>query len=122
MAQRPRGGQRVFRAIKSDHGLTAPGRIGGFRPAFISQPDRLGQDILQDLPGNLFAGLGDRAAMNGFGLGPQTTAASVCEEFTGFSIDAPITATAGERKQKNDQFWKRNFANSNERVGVIRPR
>ncbi|MGR9108910.1 MAG: hypothetical protein ACU843_18490, partial [Gammaproteobacteria bacterium] len=66
-----------------------------------------------------FTGLGDRAAMHRFGLGPQPATASVFEEFTGFAVDSAMAAADGQGKQENDQFRKGKLANSDESFGVV---
>ena len=67
-------------------------------------------ELRKGVPRQLGAGLGHRAPMHSFRLGPEAAAPGVPKEGTGFAIHTLLSTAGREGQQKNEQRGQRQFA------------
>lgn len=91
------------------------GRVPG--PEFVSQVHGIIQDIPEDSPWQLLSRPTERAAMNSFRFRPESTAASISEELTGFDVHPFAFAAGAKGEDKSDQLLARELACAGEILG-----
>jgi hypothetical protein len=76
----------VLRSIEGENRHPMPQKRGIERPEAIGQSNRFSQDITEDSPWDLFASMGEAAAVDGFGIEPKSAAPCPFEELTRFNV------------------------------------
>ncbi len=99
-------GQVVLGAIDSYDRHSMPKIAGVPRPKFVGQIHGVIQDITKNDPWKLLARSAEGTAMNGLGLRPESAAACILEELTGFDVHPFVLAPGTKREDKCDQFLK----------------
>ena len=86
-------------------------------------PERIGQlhgvvvHLLEGGPGQLGAGLGGRATMDGLGFGPPAAAAGLAEKRPRLAVHAIAFAAGCDRQQENKPGREREFCLPDKRLG-----
>jgi hypothetical protein len=102
--------QRVFGAVYGKHAHAVPEELRVFRPSFIGQFDGAPQNVSEDLPPDLPACFGERAAMDRFSSWPQPASCGLAKELTRFHVHPLVFSTTGDGEDKGDDFRKGKFS------------
>ena len=74
-------------------------------------------ELFESGPRELGPGFGDRAPVNGFGVGPQAAPPRLAEQGPHLAVDALTPATGRQGQQEHDQAGQRQLAPTNKRPG-----
>jgi hypothetical protein len=75
------------------------------------------QHLLKGIPSNFLARLGQRAAVDRFGVRPKATSLGIAKKLTRFHINTPALSASNQREYEDQEPGKWKFSVSSEVLG-----
>ena len=94
-----------------------PGKFRIQRIQLVGQLYSIIEYVLNDLPGDFVAGLGERALVDGVGSRPKATSLGSSKEFTRFYFHSLSLSTGNNGEEKGDKLGERQFSVSGKMLG-----